>query len=80
MCLVGLSRKQTQENQRPRTRDRKSMDLDPLQNVETIKYANVNGHMNGYANGSAHGKPFTEDELTQAMTRTTLRPTSAGKA
>ncbi|KAL8830273.1 MAG: hypothetical protein Q9191_001526 [Dirinaria sp. TL-2023a] len=71
---VGLSRGHTrEENQRPRTRDSDTMD--PLQETQTTTKEKLNGH----ANGSAYGRPFTEDELTQAMTRTTLRPASAGK-
>lgn len=72
---VGLSRRHTlEENQRPRTRDSDTMD--PLQETTTV----TKGNMNGHANGSAYGRPFTEDELTQAMTRTTLRPASPEKA
>ena len=32
---------------------------------------------NVYLNSGYHGKPFTEDELTHALTETTLKPSAS---
>jgi hypothetical protein len=69
---VGLSRQQTkEEDRRPKSPD--SATMDPLKEVQTVTNGHSNGHMNGHANGLAYGIPFTEDEITRAMTKTSLR-------
>jgi len=69
---VGLSRQQTkEEDRRPKTPD--SATMDPLKEVQTVANGHMNGNINGHANGLAYGIPFTEDELTRAMTKTSLR-------
>ncbi|KAL8794194.1 MAG: hypothetical protein Q9195_003262 [Heterodermia aff. obscurata] len=89
---VGLSRQQThEEKKRPRTRDsakrpRKSNSvkrprtadsakMDPLQEASTV----TDGDPHGMIDGLNYGKPFTEDELSQAMSRSTLK-TVTGRA
>lgn len=66
---MGLSRQHTAENRRPRIVDREMAGLDPQKTV-----------MNGdpYALDAqktiTNGKLFTEDELANAMTQSTLKP------
>lgn len=43
--------------------------MDSLKEVQTV----TADHLNGHANGSAYGTPFTEDELTRAMTKTSMK-------
>ena len=57
--------------------------MDPLQETPTVTDGNTNGNIdgpNGTINGLNYGKPFTEDELALAMSRSTLKPPVAGKA
>jgi len=76
---VGLSRQQTrEEDRRPKTSD--SATLKPLKEVQTVTNGHITGHMNGHVNGSTYGIPFTEDELTRALTKTSLRVCEAEKA
>lgn len=44
--------------------------MDPLQEIPTVTADNANGTINGLN----YGKPFTADELSQAMSRSTLKP------
>ncbi|KAG6997652.1 hypothetical protein G7Y79_00039g076140 [Physcia stellaris] len=70
---VGLSKQHTrEESKRPRTADSGkrprtsgSTRMQPLQETATVTAGNANGTINGLN----YGKPFTEDELTQAMSR-----------
>lgn len=48
--------------------------MQPLQETPTATAGNANGAIHGLN----YGKPFTEDELTQAMSRSTLKPAVAG--
>ena len=50
--------------------------MDPLQEVPTVAQNNTNGMISGLN----YGKPFTEDELAQAMSRSTLQPAVSGHA
>ena len=43
--------------------------MDPLQEIPTVAGSNPNGMIDGLN----YGKPFTEDELSQAMSRSTLK-------
>ena len=67
---VGLSRQHTlEETTRPRTQGSTRTKVNGLEPARTI----TNGDRS-YINGSDRGKPFLEDELTHALTMTTLRP------
>ena len=44
--------------------------------METI----TNNHMNGLIEGTAYGKPFSQDDLARALTKTTLQPSESEKA
>jgi len=69
---VGLSRQHTlDENTRPRTDGSTTTKVNGLEPAKTITH--------GYLNGGDvdHGKPFTEEELTHALTRTTLEPSAS---
>ena len=48
--------------------------MDALQETPTVTGSNPNGMIDGLN----YGKPFTEDELSQAMSRSTLK-TAAGR-
>ena len=48
--------------------------MGPLQETPTVTGSKANGVISGLN----YGKPFTEDELSQAMSRSTLK-TGAGK-
>lgn len=50
--------------------------MQPLQETATVTIGNANEAIHGLN----YGKPFTEDELTQAMSRSTLKPAMAGSA
>lgn len=50
--------------------------MEDLQEVPTV----TDGQGNGMIDGPNYGKPFTEDELTQAMSRSTLKGPIAGAA
>ena len=70
MSTVGLSRQHTlDENTRPRTDGSTTTKVYGLEPARTIT--------NGYINGGDYGKPFTEDELTHALTKTTLKPSAS---
>ena len=43
--------------------------MDPLQEASTVTGSNPNGMIDG----PNYGKPFTEDELSQAMSRSTIK-------
>lgn len=68
---MGLSRKQTAENRKPRTADN-ATDMTGLEMVKTV----TNGDPYGLdiQKTLTNGRLFTEDELADAMTQSTLRP------
>ena len=63
--LVGLSRRHTHESKRPRTAG-SIRDGEDLQAAKTLTRGDVIGRR--------PSRPFTEDELTLALTKTTMRP------
>lgn len=69
---MGLSRQQTKEEGR-RPESPESTITDPLKEVQRVTSSHTNDHLSGHANRSAYGIPFTEDELTRAMTKTSMR-------
>ena len=70
MPTVGLSRQHTlDEHTRPRTDGSTTTKINGLEPARTIT--------SGYLNGGDYGKPFTEDELTHALTKTTLKPSTS---
>ena len=52
--------------------------MEPLEEVATVTAGKGNG--DGMIDGLNYGRPFTEDELTQAMSRSTLKGPIAGAA
>lgn len=69
---VGLSRQHTAEDRRSRTDDR-TTDIAGLEFSKTV----TNGDVYGLDTKKTvtNGRPFTEDELVEAMTQSTLKPT-----
>lgn len=69
--IVGLSRHHTHEIPPPRTAD-SEMDGETLATAKTVTNAD--------SRRSEYDSPFTEDELTLALTKSTLKPAMTERA
>ena len=71
LVVVGLSRQHTAENRKPRTNDN-ATDMAGLEFSKTV----TNGDVFGLDTQKTitNGRLFTEDELANAMSQSTLKP------
>ena len=69
--IVGLSRQHTAEDRRPRTDDN-TTDMSGLELSKTATNGDIYGL--GTQKTITNGRLFTEDELAEAMTQSTLKP------
>ena len=70
--VVGLSRQHTAEDRRPRTDDDSTTDMAGLEFSKTATNGDIYGL--GTQKTITNGPLFTEDELAEAMTQSTLKP------
>lgn len=69
--IVGLSRQHTAEDRRPRIDDT-TTDMAGLEFSKTVTNGDIYGL--GTQETLTSGRLFTEDELAEAMTQSTLKP------
>lgn len=69
--VVGLSRQHTAEDRRPRIDDN-TTDMAGLEFSKTVTNEDIYGL--GTQETLTNGRLFTEDELAEAMTQSTLKP------
>ena len=70
--VVGLSRQHTTEDRRPRTDDDGATDMASLECSKTATNGDIYGL--GTQKTITNGPLFTADELAEAMTQSTLKP------
>ena len=70
--VVGLSRQHTAEDRKPRAADDGTTDMAGLEFSKTATNGDIYGL--GTQKTITNGPLFTEDELAEAMTQSTLKP------